>query len=156
MQPNLFHIKWKSDRIKLRLTIWKCFYFHFRPNDFNQVNYNKFVFLSLIFIQNSKGFRMYIKKILRLVFLGNDDEASKNYYISWKHFIKKQRVRNIEVKVFDQYLIITRFLFNGCGGLACDTTKNLMSSPKCRSVEVINNPARSGSNHREVNCINYK
>jgi hypothetical protein len=28
-----------------------------------------------------------------------------------------------------------------------------MSSPKCRSVEVINNPARPGSNHREVNYI---
>ena len=37
-----------------------------------------------------------------------------------------------------------------------DTTKRLMSSPKCRSVEVINNPARPGSNHREVNCVNYK
>jgi hypothetical protein len=37
-----------------------------------------------------------------------------------------------------------------------DTTKRLMSSPKCRSVEVINNPARPGWNHREVNCINYK
>ena len=37
-----------------------------------------------------------------------------------------------------------------------DTTKSLMSSPKCRSVEVINNPARPGLNHREVNCINYK
>jgi hypothetical protein len=37
-----------------------------------------------------------------------------------------------------------------------DTTKRLMSSPKCRSVEVINNPARPRSNHREVNCINYK
>ena len=37
-----------------------------------------------------------------------------------------------------------------------DTTKSLMSFPKCRSVEVINNPARPGSNHREVNCINYK
>jgi len=30
-----------------------------------------------------------------------------------------------------------------------------MSFPKCRSVEVINKPARPGSNHREVNCINY-
>jgi hypothetical protein len=40
--------------------------------------------------------------------------------------------------------------------VAADTTKRLMSSPKCRSVEVINNPARPGSNHREVNCINYK
>ena len=37
-----------------------------------------------------------------------------------------------------------------------DTTKRLISSPKCRSVEVINTPARPGSNHREVNCINYK
>jgi hypothetical protein len=37
-----------------------------------------------------------------------------------------------------------------------DTTKELMSSPKCRSVEVINNLTRPGSNHKEVNCINYK
>jgi len=37
-----------------------------------------------------------------------------------------------------------------------DTTKRLMSSPKCKSVKVINNPARPGSNHKEVNCINYK
>jgi hypothetical protein len=37
-----------------------------------------------------------------------------------------------------------------------DTTKRLMSTLKCRSVEVINNPARPGSNHREVNYINYK
>jgi hypothetical protein len=37
-----------------------------------------------------------------------------------------------------------------------DTTKRLMPSAKCRSVEVINNPARPRSNHREVNCINYK
>ena len=37
-----------------------------------------------------------------------------------------------------------------------DTTKSLMSSPKCRSVEVVNNPARPGSNHKEVNYINYK
>jgi hypothetical protein len=34
-----------------------------------------------------------------------------------------------------------------------DTIKKLMSYPKCRSVEVINNPARQGSNHREVNYI---
>jgi len=37
-----------------------------------------------------------------------------------------------------------------------DTIKELMSYPKCRSVTVINNPARLGSNHREVNYINYK
>jgi hypothetical protein len=28
-----------------------------------------------------------------------------------------------------------------------------MSYPKCKSVEVINNPAKPGSNHREVNYI---
>jgi len=28
-----------------------------------------------------------------------------------------------------------------------------MSYPKCRSVEVINNPTRPGSNHMEVNYI---
>jgi len=39
---------------------------------------------------------------------------------------------------------------------ADDMIKELMSYPKCRSVEVINNPTRLGSNHREVNYINYK
>jgi hypothetical protein len=37
--------------------------------------------------------------------------------------------------------------------LIIDTIKRLMSYPKCRSVEVINNPSRPGSNHREVNYI---
>jgi hypothetical protein len=41
-------------------------------------------------------------------------------------------------------------------GISPDTTKELMSSPKYRSVEILNNPARPGSNHREVICINYK
>jgi hypothetical protein len=36
-----------------------------------------------------------------------------------------------------------------------DTIKELMSYPKCKSVTVINNLARPGSNHREVNYINY-
>jgi hypothetical protein len=35
-----------------------------------------------------------------------------------------------------------------------DMTKRLMYYPKCKSVEVINNPARPGSNHREVNYNN--
>jgi len=35
----------------------------------------------------------------------------------------------------------------------CDMIKELMSYPKCRSVTVINNLARPGSNHREVNYI---
>ena len=37
---------------------------------------------------------------------------------------------------------------------ARDTTKRLMSSSKCKSVEVINNPTRPESNHRD--CINYR
>jgi hypothetical protein len=37
-----------------------------------------------------------------------------------------------------------------------DTTKRLMSSPKCMSVEVLNNPTKPGSNHKEVNYTNYK
>jgi hypothetical protein len=40
--------------------------------------------------------------------------------------------------------------------MTTDTTKRLMPSPKCKSVEVINNPARPGSNHREINYINYR
>ena len=40
--------------------------------------------------------------------------------------------------------------------LTNDMIKKLMSYPKCRSVEVINNPVRPRSNHREVNYINYK
>jgi len=39
--------------------------------------------------------------------------------------------------------------------IATDMTKRLMSSPKCKSVEVINNPVGPGSNHMEVNYINY-
>jgi len=38
--------------------------------------------------------------------------------------------------------------------LTNDMIKKLMSYPKCRSVEVINNPVRPGSNHMEVNYIN--
>ena len=37
-----------------------------------------------------------------------------------------------------------------------DTIKELMSYPKCRSVKVINNLARPGSIHKEINFINYK
>jgi hypothetical protein len=37
--------------------------------------------------------------------------------------------------------------------LGPDTIKRLISYPNCRSVEVINNSARPGSNHREVNYI---
>ena len=35
-------------------------------------------------------------------------------------------------------------------------TKRLISSLKYKSVEIINNPLRPGSNHKEVNYINYK
>jgi hypothetical protein len=39
-------------------------------------------------------------------------------------------------------------------GSTSDTIKELMSCLKCRSITVINNPARPGSNNREVNYIN--
>ena len=35
----------------------------------------------------------------------------------------------------------------------CDMIKRLMSYPKCRSVKIINNTVRLGSNHMEVNYI---
>ena len=38
--------------------------------------------------------------------------------------------------------------------MAANTTKRLMSYPKCRSDEVITNPAKPGSNHKEVNYNN--
>jgi hypothetical protein len=41
----------------------------------------------------------------------------------------------------------------GTDGELGDTTKRLMSSSKCRSVEVINNSTRPKSNHRDVNYI---
>ena len=58
--------------------------------------------------------------------------------------------------LFDSFLSLLYLTISRSVSLMYDTTKRLMSSPKCRSVEVINNPARPGSNHREVNCINYK
>ena len=48
------------------------------------------------------------------------------------------------------YMDLKRYLFD----CMSDTTKRLMCSPKCRSVKIINNPARPGSNHKEVNYNN--
>jgi len=45
---------------------------------------------------------------------------------------------------------------NGKNQMKTDTAKELMSSPKYMSVEIINNSTRPWSNHREVNYINYK
>jgi len=55
-------------------------------------------------------------------------------------FIQKNSTNKLIVLVYVDDLII-------------DTIKRLMSYPKCRLVEVINNPARPGSNHKEVNYI---
>jgi hypothetical protein len=41
-------------------------------------------------------------------------------------------------------------------GTILDTIKKLMSYPKCRNVEVINNPVRPESNYIKFNYINYK
>jgi len=69
---------------------------------------------------------------------------------------KKQRLeKQIKVKIKENYNLYNKLPLRQ-RRQNLDTTKELMSSPKCRSVEVINNSARPGSNHREVNCINYK
>ena len=64
----------------------------------------------------------------------------------------KKLEKVIELQYHSKY---NRVFYSNVIGIT-DTTKRLMSSPKCRSIEVINNPARLVSNHREVNCINYK
>jgi len=79
----------------------------------------------------------------------------------------KEVVKNEVIKLLDNGIIypifdskwvsLTQVIPKKSGvTVITDTTKRLMSSPKCRSVEVINNPVRPGSNHREVNCINYR
>jgi len=49
--------------------------------------------------------------------------------------------------------IILGQTFDDIFSIVADTIKELMSYPKCRSVKIINNPARPGWNHREVNYI---
>ena len=44
--------------------------------------------------------------------------------------------------------------FYNAKAMNTDTIKRLMFSSKCRSVELINNPERPESNHREVNYNN--
>jgi hypothetical protein len=59
---------------------------------------------------------------------------------------------------FDDILIYNKNLnehFDHLRSVLSDTIKELISYPKCRSVKVINNSARPGSIHREVNYINY-
>jgi hypothetical protein len=60
---------------------------------------------------------------------------------------------NLINELFPPWMFV---LGNYCSKSSVTRPKELMSSPKCRSVEVINNPARPGSNHRKVNYINYK
>jgi len=72
-------------------------------------------------------------------------------------FIKVARTRPI----FQKFQKIILFSYNIWGydlirKTHFDTIKELISYPKCRSVKVINNPTRPGSNHRKVNYINYK
>jgi hypothetical protein len=69
----------------------------------------------------------------------------------------KHKFRSIErEKKFPTMLMFCSKFFVLGMLMVLDTIKELMSYPKSRSVEVINNPARPGLNHREVNCINYK
>ena len=66
----------------------------------------------------------------------------------------KEVLRNEIIKFLDNGIIYP--ISNSKWVSPIDTIKRLMSFPKCRSVEVINNPARPGSNHMEADYINYK
>jgi hypothetical protein len=66
----------------------------------------------------------------------------------------KEVLRNEIIKLLDNGIIYP--ISNSKWVSPTDTIKRLMSFPKCRSVEVINNPARPGSNHMEADYINYK
>jgi hypothetical protein len=94
---------------------------------------------------------MYVTKLsctCRKGIKGRRKEKKKN-----KRKEKKVRYKKSEKK---KYYNLYRNLPPRQRRQKLDTIKELMSYPKCRSVKVINNPARPGSNHKEVNCINYK
>ena len=73
----------------------------------------------------------------------------ESLYFSYGYASHKSKLVNLmddrfyEIKSHDYHMVI-------------DTIKRLMSSPKCRSVKIINNLTKPGSNYKEVNCINYK
>jgi len=68
----------------------------------------------------------------------------------------KQKLDTRKVKSENKYYNLYKNLPPRQRRQKLDTIKRLMSSSKCRSVEIINNPAKPGSNHKEVNYINYK
>ena len=71
-----------------------------------------------------------------------------------KHKKQKLDKRKVKREKYNKIYILYRNLPPRQRRQKLDTVKELMSSPKCRSVEVINNPARTGSNHKEVNYNN--
>ena len=77
------------------------------------------------------------------------------FFIEWRHEDVLQVHLCPTISLRDFASICYSFQYN-CMPTLIDTTKRLMSFPKCRSVEVINNPAKLGLNHKKVNCINYK
>ena len=83
-------------------------------------------------------------------------EKEKEKEKETKHQKQKLDKRKVKREKYNKIYILYRNLPPRQRRQKLDTVKELMSSPKCRSVEVINNLARLGSNHMEVNYINYK
>jgi len=55
----------------------------------------------------------------------------------------------VSISLLPPSQFVSTFALQVLSHFAADTIKRLISYPKCRSVEVINNPSRPGSNHRE-------
>jgi hypothetical protein len=87
--------------------------------------------------------------------LGEADSIRVVTYPSWIANIIPVKNKNGQIKVCIDFQDLNQACSKDDFTLPIDTIKELMSYPKCRSVTVINNPARLGSNHKEVNCINY-
>ena len=87
--------------------------------------------------------------------LGEADSIRVVTYPSWIANIVPVKNKNGQIKVCIDFQDLNQACSKDDFTLLIDTIKELMSYPKCRSVTVINNPARPGSNHKEVNCINY-
>jgi len=89
--------------------------------------------------------------------LGYDSSINKNLSFhdnDTMHLMSVPILGHIEECKSPLYKPIFIMLFpHPFSSISIDTIKELMSSPKCRSVKVINNPVRPELNHKEVNYI---
>ena len=80
----------------------------------------------------------------------NTTFSSRSKFMCGMHFCSIcKTIENLKMGV-SRDLVVKSFKRGLMRKKSCDTTKRLMSSSKCRSVKVINNPTKPGSNHREI------